>query len=63
MPGADAIAALFEQLRREDVDAMPPARRERFAQLCEHWANFARLRPDTTKGSVVIELRRGQRGE
>jgi hypothetical protein len=23
---------------------MPPAQRERFAQLCEHWANFAKLR-------------------
>jgi hypothetical protein len=45
MPVADKIAALFVALTREEVDAMPPAQRERFAQLCEHWANFAKLRP------------------
>lgn len=41
-------------------DTMPPAQRERFAQLCEHWANFARLRPElsATKAGVLIELRR-----
>ena len=62
MPIADKIAALFVALTREEVDAMPPAQRERFAQLCEHWANFAKLRPGSapTKSGVLIELRGGR---
>jgi len=62
MPIAEKIAALFIALTREEVDAMPPAQRERFAQLCEHWANFAKLRPERTpaKSGVLIELRGGR---
>jgi hypothetical protein len=59
---ADKITALFVALTREEVDAMPPAQRERFAQLCEHWANFAKLRPEPApaKAGVLIELRGGR---
>jgi hypothetical protein len=60
MPVADKIAALFLALTREEIDAMPPAQRERFAQLCEHWANFAKLRPASAKAGVLIELRGGR---
>jgi hypothetical protein len=62
MPVADKIAALFVALTREEVDAMPPAQRERFAQLCEHWANFAKLRPEpaSAKAGILIELRGGR---
>jgi hypothetical protein len=64
MPAADTITALFEQLKREEVDAMPPAKRERFAALCEHWAQFARLRPaNAPKAGVLVELRKGRRAE
>ena len=63
MPAADTITALFEQLKREDVDAMPPAKRERFAALCEHWAQFARLRPDAPKSGVLVALRTRRRDE
>jgi hypothetical protein len=55
---ADRIAALFAALTREEVDALPPAHRERFAALCEHWANFARLRPDGPKSGVLVDLQR-----
>lgn len=62
MPVADKIAALFVALTREEVDAMPPAQRERFAQLCEHWANFAKLRPQSSPGKagILVELRGGR---
>jgi hypothetical protein len=59
----DRIAALFTALTREEVDALPPAQRERFAQLCEHWANFAKLRPDTAKAGVLVDLRTRRRDE
>lgn len=62
MPVADKIAALFEALRREDVDAMPPIQRERFAQLLEHWAHFARIRPPAPKAGVLVDLRGGRQG-
>lgn len=55
---ASKITALFAVLKRQEVDEMPPAQRERFAQLCEFWAQFARLRPDATKSGVLIDLRR-----
>jgi hypothetical protein len=58
MPVVDKIAALFGALTRQEVDEMPPAARERFAQLCEHWANFARLGPDGPKSGVLIDLQR-----
>jgi hypothetical protein len=60
---ADKIAALFAALTHQEVDEMPPIQRERFAQLCEHWAHFARLRPDTGKCGVSAELRRRRRDE
>jgi hypothetical protein len=49
-------------LTREEVDAMPPAQRERFAQLCEHWANFAKSRPQSSPGKagILVELRGGR---
>jgi hypothetical protein len=63
MPVADKIAALFGALTRQEVDEMPPAQRERFAQLCEHWANFARLRPKAPKSGVLVELQARRRDE
>jgi hypothetical protein len=63
MPAVEKIAALFQQLTREDVDALPPAQRERFAQLCEHWAKFAKLRPDVHKSGVLMDLRTRRRDE
>ena len=63
MPVADKIAALFAALTREEVDAMPPAARQHFALLCQHWADFAKLRPGTPKSGVLVDLRRGLRCE
>jgi hypothetical protein len=63
MPAVDKIVALLEQLTREDVAALAPAARERFAAVCEHWAGVARERPDPAKAGVLASLRDGQRQE
>jgi hypothetical protein len=65
MSVADKIAALFHALTREEVDAMPPAARRRFADTCRHWANFADIRPsqDDPKSGVLADLRRGFRND
>jgi len=36
MSVAEKIAALFNALTREEVDAMPPVERRRFADGCRH---------------------------
>jgi hypothetical protein len=60
---AGKITALFAALTREEVDAMPPAQRERFGELCQHWAEFAKLRPEAPKSGVLIDLQARRRDE
>jgi hypothetical protein len=59
------IAALFNVLTREEVDALPPAERRRFADLCRHWADFAdiRPRPAAPRTGVLADLKRGWRND
>jgi hypothetical protein len=65
MSVADKIVALFNALSREEVDAMAPAERRRFADLCRHWAHFAEIRPrpSVPRSGVLAELRRRLRDE
>ena len=65
MSVAEKIAALFNALTREEVDAMPPAERRRFADLCRHWADFAEIRPRgiAPQSGVLQDLRRGLRND
>jgi hypothetical protein len=65
MSVAQKIAALFHVLTREEVDAMPPAERRRFADLCRHWAHFAdiRPRPAVPRSGVLADLKRGLRDD
>lgn len=65
MSVADKIAALFNVLTREEVDAMPPAARRRFADLCRHWGDFAEIRPrqHEPRSGVLAELKRGLRDD
>ena len=65
MSVADKIAALFNALTREEVDALPPARRRRFADTCRHWADFADIRPcrKEPRSGVLADLRRGHRDD
>ena len=64
---AGKISALFNVLTREEVDAMPPVERRRFAELCRHWADFAELRPRLqeaqSQSGVLADLKRGLRNE
>jgi hypothetical protein len=60
---AAKIAALFNALTREELDAMAPAERRRFADLCRHWADLAELgRRVEPPRSGVLEALRNSRG-
>lgn len=65
MSVVEKIAALFNALTREEVDAMPPAERRRFADVCRHWADFAEIRPRAlgSQAGVLADLRRGLRND
>ena len=65
MSVAEKIVALFNALTREEVDALPPAERRRFADVCRHWADFADIRPRElrSQSGVLADLRRGLRNE
>jgi hypothetical protein len=41
MPIIAKIVALLDNLNLDDLDALPPIRREIFRQRCQHWANLA----------------------
>jgi hypothetical protein len=62
---AEKIAALFNALSREEVDALSPVERRRFADLCRHWADFAELRPRPRNplSGVLADLKRGLRND
>jgi hypothetical protein len=57
--GYKAVAFLAN-LRDEDVEAMPPARREELGNLCAYWAARVKARPPA-KAGVLSELRNGAR--
>ena len=63
MSVANKIAALFNVLTREEVDALSPAERRHFADLCRHWADFADIRPRAAgpRSGVLADLKRGWR--
>jgi hypothetical protein len=63
MSVANKIAALFNALTRDEVDALSPAERRRFADLCRHWADFADIRPRSAgpRSGVLADLKRGWR--
>jgi hypothetical protein len=64
MSVADKIAALFATLRVEDIRAMPPAARRRFADTLRHWQGVAEAadagRP---RSGVLGDLRTGRAHE
>jgi hypothetical protein len=65
MSVAEKIAALFNALTREEVDALAPVERRRFADVCRHWADFADIRPRAhpSQSGVLEDLRRGLRND
>jgi hypothetical protein len=63
MSVAEKAAALLEAITREEVDAMPPAARRRFAALARRAAEMADPPPETPKAGILSDLRRGIRAE
>jgi hypothetical protein len=59
----DKVTALLAGLDAAELDRLPPARRQRFAELCHHWAQLAERRREEPKSGVLSDLRRGQRQE
>lgn len=51
--------ALLGVLRPEDVRALTPAQRRRFADLCHYWAEFAEPKQTPPKNGVLADLRSG----
>jgi hypothetical protein len=57
------IAALFAALRQEDVDALPPAERRRFADTLRYWAERSEAKAKRAQSGVLARLKRGERSE
>ncbi|MBO0765367.1 MAG: hypothetical protein J2P50_12365 [Hyphomicrobiaceae bacterium] len=58
----EKAVALLDVLTITDVEALPPARRRRFADMCKHWAALAD-HADAPKVGVLSDLKRGARYE
>lgn len=59
---AAKVAALLTEIRRQDVEELPPAERQRFAGLCRYVAALAEP-PSPSKSGVLCELKAGRRPE
>jgi hypothetical protein len=56
--------ALMGGLSPAEVQALPPAQRRRFADMCKHWANLAERSVDTVrKVGVLSDLQTRRRDE
>lgn len=60
---AAKVAALLTAIRRQDVEKLSPAERQRFASLCRHVAALAEQPPPPSKSGVLYELKAGCRPE
>jgi hypothetical protein len=61
MPLASHVAALLEALKAADFEVLAPAERERFADLCRHWANVPVRREP--KSGALTDLQHKPRDE
>jgi hypothetical protein len=60
MPVAAKITALLsEAMSMQELDAMTPAQRQRFAALCHHWWQLAEQKKAQPKSGVLAALRAG----
>jgi hypothetical protein len=59
---AGKVAAMLHALRGEDLDELPPAERQRFADKCRHLAAMADRRPEA-KAGVLHDLKTRRRDE
>jgi hypothetical protein len=60
---AAKVAALLTAIRRQDVEELLPAERQRFASLCRYVAALAERPPPPSKSGVLSELKAGRRPE
>jgi hypothetical protein len=60
---AEKLIALFNALTLQEVQAMAPAQRRRFADTCRHWAEQAEPSREPPKAGVLADLRNCQRTE
>jgi hypothetical protein len=60
---ADRIIAFLDSLNREELERLPPARRQKFAALCHHWAQLAERPPKEPRAGVLSALKNGDRRE
>jgi len=58
---ASKVAALLTAIRRQDVEEMVPAERQRLASLCRQVAALAE--PPAPKSGVLCDLKAGRRPE
>jgi hypothetical protein len=60
----EKTVALLDALTPTDVQALPPAQRRRFADICKHWAQLAEPRAEPSpKAGILSDLKRGMRCE
>jgi hypothetical protein len=56
--------ALLGGINPADVQALPPAQRRRFADICKHWASLAERSGDTVRRvGVLSDLQARRRDE
>jgi hypothetical protein len=61
---ATKVAALLVAVRRQDVEELPPAERQRLANLCRYVASLAEpLAGGPTRTGVLYEMKAGRRAE
>jgi hypothetical protein len=63
MQVAHKITALFDALTLADVEAMPPAHRRRFADICRHWSRRAEMHTTHAGTGVLGELHTWRRDD
>jgi hypothetical protein len=59
----EKTVALLGVLTPNDVQALPPAKRRHFADMCKYLANLAEPRPAPPKTGILSDLRQGYRYE
>jgi hypothetical protein len=60
---AAKVAVLLTEIRKQDVEALSPVERQRFANLCRYVAAFAEPPPPAPEPGVLGELKTGRRPE
>jgi len=55
--------ALLGGINPADVQALPPAQRRRFADICKHWATLAERPGDSKRKGVLSDLQLRRRDE